>query len=135
MKTVKQVLATIVMIISILVLVLSIVEAVSALPFIPKPLAGLEPLSKLAQEIESFQAEVQNLRMVSEQKRTEIIQGAVSIITIPTSQIRSRLDGVQTMVSDYSLQPANVQEGLSAMTRLSWCSSASWREQDPGGLP
>ena len=93
----------------------SIVEAVNALPFISTPLAGLEGLNELSQEIEGFQTEVQNLRTAIEQRRTEIIQGAVSIITTPTSQIVSRLDAIQARVSGYSQQLVTVQEGLSTL--------------------
>jgi len=93
----------------------SIIDAVNTLPFVSEPVAGLGLLDQLVQEMESFQADVQNLRTVIEQKRTEIIQGAVSIITTPASQIRSKLDEKQAAVSAYSQQLTTIQEQLSAL--------------------
>lgn len=91
----------------------SIVESINTLPFVSKPIPELEALNKLSQDIETFQAEVQNLRLTIEQKRSEIIGGAVSLIATPASQIRGSLDEMQTTVSTYSQQIGTVQEGLS----------------------
>lgn len=92
----------------------SIIETVNTLPFISKPIAELEALNELPQEIESFQTEVQNLRTAIDERRSEIIEGAVSIITTPASQLRGTLDEAQTTVSGFSQQIGTVQEELSS---------------------
>jgi chromosome segregation ATPase len=79
------------------------------------PAPELEKLSKLSQDIEDFRTGVQNLRIAIEERRSEIIQGTVSIITTPTTQIGATLDEMQTTVSGYSQQLGAVQEGLSSL--------------------
>jgi uncharacterized phage infection (PIP) family protein YhgE len=91
------------------------VEAINAIPFVSVPVPELEKLSKLSQDIEDFRTGVQNLRTAIEERRSEIIQGTVSIITTPTTQIGATLDEMQTTVSGYSQQLGAVQEGLSSL--------------------
>ncbi|MEJ2211052.1 MAG: hypothetical protein P8129_18715 [Anaerolineae bacterium] len=91
----------------------SIVETVNALPFISKPIPELEALNELAQKVEAFETDVQNLRTTIDQRRREIIGGAVSLITTPASQIRGTLAEMQSTVSGYSQEVDTVQAGLS----------------------
>ena len=93
----------------------SIAETINALPFVSKPIPELEKLNTLAEEIDSFEAEVQNLRLTIEQRRSEIIAGSVSIVTTPAARIRSGLDRAQATVSGYSQQLGMLQENLSAL--------------------
>lgn len=93
----------------------SIAETINALPFVSKPIPELEKLNTLAEEIDSFEAEVQNLRLTIEQRRSEIIAGSVSIVTTPTARIRSGLDRAQATVSGYSQRLGMLQENLSAL--------------------
>jgi predicted nucleic acid-binding Zn-ribbon protein len=92
----------------------STIEAINAIPFVSVPVPELESLKKLSQDVDNFRTEVQDLRTAMDQRRIEIIDGAVSIITTPTSQIGSTLDGMRTTVSGYSRQLGAVQEGLSS---------------------
>ena len=101
------------------------IEAVNAIPFVSVPVPELESLNKLSQDVENFGTEVQNLHAAIDQRRSEIIQGTVSIITTPTSQIRSTLDEMQGTVSDYGQQLGAAQERLSSLKsaiqrRLTW---------------
>jgi chromosome segregation ATPase len=93
----------------------SIAETINALPFVSKPIPELEKLNTLAEEIDTFEAEVQNLRLTIEQRRSEIIAGGVSIVTVPTARIRGGLDRAQATVSDYSQRLGTFQEDLSAL--------------------
>jgi hypothetical protein len=93
----------------------SAIEAINAIPFVSVPVPELETLQKLSQDVEDFRAEVQNLRTAIDQRQSEIIQGAVSIITTPTLQIGGTLDEMQVTVSGYSQQIGAVQEGLSGL--------------------
>jgi SMC interacting uncharacterized protein involved in chromosome segregation len=63
----------------------SIVETINALPFVSKPIPELEKLNTFAEEIDIFEAEIQNLRLTIEQRRSQIIAGGVSIITTSPS--------------------------------------------------
>jgi hypothetical protein len=92
----------------------SIVDAVNALPFISKPIPELEALNELSQKVEAFETDVQNLRTTIDQRRSEIIGGAVSLITTPTSQIQGTLGEMQATVSGYRQQIDTVQAGLSS---------------------
>jgi hypothetical protein len=91
----------------------SAIEAINAIPFVSVPAPELQTLQKLSQDVESFRTEVQAVRTAMEQRRSEIIQGTVSIITTPTSQIGGTLDEMLDTVSGYSQQVGAVQEGLS----------------------
>jgi chromosome segregation ATPase len=93
----------------------SAIEAINAIPFISVPVPELETLSKLSQDIEAFRTEVQDLRATIDQRRTEIIEGAVSLVTTPTLQIGGVLDEMQTTVSGYREEVRAVQDGLSAL--------------------
>jgi chromosome segregation ATPase len=93
----------------------SIAETINALPFVSKPIPELEQLNQLVQEIDSFEAEVQNLRLTVEQRRSEIIAGSLSIITTPAARLRSGLDRAQAELSGYSQRLDTLQEGLSAL--------------------
>ncbi|MFN2224865.1 MAG: hypothetical protein ACK2UY_01125 [Anaerolineae bacterium] len=93
----------------------SIVETINALPFVSKPIPELEKLNALAEEIDTFEAEVQNLRLTIEQRRSEIIAGSVSIITTPATRIRGGLDRAQATVSGYSQRLGTLQENLAAL--------------------
>lgn len=92
----------------------SAIEAINAIPFVSVPVPELATLKKLSQDVDNFRTEVQNLRTAIDQRRGEIIEGAVSLITAPTSQIAGILDEMQTTVSGYSQQLGAVQEGLSS---------------------
>jgi phage-related protein len=91
----------------------SIVETVNTLPFISKPIPELAALNELSQKVEAFETDVQNLRTTLDQRRSEIIGGAVSLVTTPASQIRGTLDEMRVTVSGYSQRIGTVQEGLS----------------------
>ena len=93
----------------------SIAETINALPFVSKPIPELEKLNTLAEEIDSFEAEVQNLRLTIEQRRSEIIAGSVSIVTTPAARIRNGLYRAQATVSGYSQRLSTLQEDLSAL--------------------
>jgi chromosome segregation ATPase len=93
----------------------SIVETINALPFVSKPIPELEKLNTLADEIDTFEAEVQNLRLTIEQRRSEIIAGGVSIVTTPAARIRGGLDRAQATVSGYSQRLGTLRENLSAL--------------------
>jgi chromosome segregation ATPase len=93
----------------------SVVETINALSFVSKPIPELEKLNALAEEIDSFEAEVQNLRLTIEQRRSEIIAGGVSIVTTPAARIRGGLDRAQATVSGYSQRLGTLQEHLSAL--------------------
>jgi chromosome segregation ATPase len=93
----------------------SVVETINALSFVSKPIPELENLNALAEEIDSFEAEVQNLRLTIEQRRSEIIAGGVSIVTTPAARIRGGLDRAQATVSGYSQRLGTLQENLSAL--------------------
>jgi chromosome segregation ATPase len=93
----------------------SVVETINALSFVSKPIPELENLNALAEEIDSFEAEVQNLRLTIEQRRSEIIAGGVSIVTTPAARIRGGLDRAQATVSGYSQRLGTLQEHLSAL--------------------
>jgi chromosome segregation ATPase len=91
----------------------SAIEAINAIPFVSVPVPELESIKKLSQDVDNFRTEVQNLRTATEQRRSEIIGGAISIVTTPTSQLGSALDEMQATISGYSQQLDSVQEGLS----------------------
>jgi chromosome segregation ATPase len=91
----------------------SAIEAINAIPFVSVPVPELESIKKLSQDVDNFRTEVQNLRTAIEQRRSEIIGGAISIVTTPTSQLGSALDEMQATISGYSQQLDSVQEGLS----------------------
>ena len=93
----------------------SVVETINALSFVSKPIPELENLNALAEEIDSFEAEVQNLRLTIEQRRSEVIAGGVSIVTNPAARIRGGLDRAQATVSGYSQRLGTLQENLSAL--------------------
>jgi chromosome segregation ATPase len=93
----------------------SIAETINALPFVSKPIPELEKLNTLAEEIDTFEAEVRNLRLTIEQRRSEIIAGSVSIVTTPAVRIRNGLDRAQATVSGYSQRLSTLQEDLSAL--------------------
>jgi chromosome segregation ATPase len=93
----------------------SVVETINALPFVSKPIPELEKLNSLAAEIDTFETEVQNLRLTIEQRRSEIIAGGVSIVTTPAARIRSGLDRAQATVSGYSQRLGTLREDLSAL--------------------
>jgi uncharacterized phage infection (PIP) family protein YhgE len=93
----------------------SAIEAINAIPFVSVPVPELEAVTKLSQDVESFRTEVQDLRAAIDQRRGEIIGGAVSIITTPTARIGSTLDEMQATVSGYSQRLDAVQEGLSTL--------------------
>jgi chromosome segregation ATPase len=93
----------------------SVVETINALSFVSKPIPELEKLNALAEEIDTFEAEVQNLRLTIEQRRSEIIAGGVSIVTTPAARIRGGLDRAQATVSGYSQRLGTLQENLSAL--------------------
>lgn len=91
----------------------SAIEAINALPFVSVPTPELVGVKKLAQDVEAFRTQVQELRAAVDQRRIEIIQGATSLITTPASQIHSTLDEMQTSVSGYSRQLGAIEERLS----------------------
>jgi chromosome segregation ATPase len=93
----------------------SVVETINALSFVSKPIPELEKLNALAEEIDTFEAEVQNLRLTIEQRRSEIIAGGVSIVTTPAARIRGGLDRAQATVSGYNQRLGTLQENLSAL--------------------
>lgn len=101
------------------------IEAINAIPFISVPVPELEKLSKLSQDIEDFRTEVQGLRATIDERRTEIIQGAVSLITTPASQIGGVLDEMQSTVSGYREEVRAVQDGLSNLN-ASISSGLTW---------
>jgi hypothetical protein len=90
----------------------STVETLNALPFISIPNPEFENIDRLSQEFEDLQSQVQEVRITIDQRQSEIIQGAVSIVTEPLSRINSRLDTLQSRVSGYSEGYAAIQAGL-----------------------
>jgi methyl-accepting chemotaxis protein len=103
----------------------SAIEAINAIPFISIPVPELERMEKLSQDVDSLRTQVQDLRTTIDERQSEIIQGSVSIVTTPTSQIGSTLGEMQTTVSGYSQQIGAVQERLSDFKaeiggRLTW---------------
>jgi chromosome segregation ATPase len=95
-----------------------IVENLNTLPF-AKQVGDLERLNRLAEEIETTQTELQNLRLLIEQRGGEIIAGTVSVIATSISRIRSGLDQAQATLSGYSEQIASVQADLQALKSVS----------------
>lgn len=93
----------------------SAIEAINAIPFVSVPVPELETLKKLSQDVEDFRTEVLTLRTAIDQRRSEIIGGAVSIIATPAAQIGSTIDEMQATVSGYSQKLGAVQEGLSTL--------------------
>jgi len=93
----------------------SIVEGINALPFVSSPVAELEKLNQLSQELDDLVAEVQNLRTTIDQRQSELVQGAVALITTPTSQIGDTLEAMQTTASGYSQEIDRLREGLSSL--------------------
>ena len=88
------------------------IEAVNAFPFVSLPTAELDRLDRLAQDLADLQTQVQDLRTRIDQRRGEIIQGTVTIVTVPTSQVISALDTTQASVSAYNQQIDVLQERL-----------------------
>lgn len=94
----------------------SAIEAINAIPFVSVPVPEMETVKKLSEDVENLRTEVQNVRTAMDERRSEIIQGAVSVITTPTSRIGSTLGEMQAAVSGYSLQLGVVQKGLSNLS-------------------
>jgi chromosome segregation ATPase len=92
-----------------------IVEGINALPFVTRPVPEPEALNKLSQDVDTLVLEIQDLRAAIDQRQSEIVRGAVSLITTPASQIGNTLKGTQTAVSGYSQEISRVQEGLSSL--------------------
>jgi hypothetical protein len=90
----------------------SAVEAFNAIPFVSVPVPELETLAKLSQDVENLITEIRAARAAIDQRRSEIIQGSVSIVTTPTSQIGSALDEMSAAVAGYSQELGAVQQGL-----------------------
>jgi len=95
-----------------------IVENLNALP-LGEPVVDLERLNRLAEEIETTQAELQNLRLLIEQRGGEIVASTISVIATSISRIRSGLDEAQATLSGYSQQIAAVQADLQALKSVS----------------
>jgi hypothetical protein len=91
--------------------------ALNAIPFVSVPVPELNRLEKLSQGLESFRTEVQTLRTAIDQKRSELIQGTVSIVTTPTSMMANRVAEMQADVSGYSQTVGVVQAGLSSFQK------------------
>jgi len=93
----------------------SIVEGVNALPFVTSPVAEAEALNKLSQDLDTLVAEVQDLRTAVDRRQSEVVQGAVALITTPVSQIGSTLGTMQAGIAGYSREIDRLQEGLSSL--------------------
>lgn len=91
----------------------SAVEAINAIPFVSVPVPAMEKADKLSQDVESLRTQVRELRAAIDEKRSEIIGGAVSIITTPAAQIGSVLGEMQATVSGYSQEVGALEERLS----------------------
>jgi methyl-accepting chemotaxis protein len=91
----------------------SAAEAINAIPFVSVPVPSMEKADKLSQDVESLRTQVRDLRAAIDAKRSEIIGGAVSVITTPTAQIGSILGEMQATVSVYSQEVGALQERLS----------------------
>lgn len=91
----------------------STIEALNAVPFVSIPTAELERIENLSQTLDDLQTQAQDLRTTMDQRRSEIIQGTVVIVTTPTSQIISTLDELQTSISNYSQRLNALEERLS----------------------
>jgi len=88
------------------------IEAVNAIPFVSIPAPTLAKANKLSQDVETLGTQVRGLRAEIDAKRSEIIQGTVSIVTTPVAQIGGVLGEMQQTVSGYSQEVGAVQEGL-----------------------
>lgn len=91
----------------------STIEALNAVPFVSIPTAELERTENLAQTLDDLQTQTQDLRTTMDQRRSEIIQGTVVIVTDRTSQFISTLDEMQTSISNYSQRLGALEERLS----------------------
>jgi hypothetical protein len=98
------------------------VEALNALPFVSIPAAELERIENLSQTLDDLHIQAQELRTTMEQRRSEIIQGTVTTLTIPTSELINKLDEMQTRVSDFYQRLGALQDRLSnfASSISSW---------------
>ncbi len=93
----------------------SIVESVNALPFVSSPVSELEKLNRLSQDLDDLVEEIQDLRTTIDQRQSEIVQGAVTLITTPTSQIGDMLETMQATVLGYGQEIDSLLEGLSRL--------------------
>lgn len=93
----------------------SIVESVNALPFVSNPVSELEKLNRLSQDLDDLVEEIQDLRTTIDQRQSEIVQGAVTLITTPTSQIGDMLETMQATVLGYGQEIDSLLEGLSRL--------------------
>ena len=93
----------------------SIVEGINALPFVTSPVAELEKLNQLSQDLDGLVKEIQDLRTAIDQRQSEIVQGTVALVTTPTSQIGNTLEAMQATVLDYSQEIDRLQERLSSL--------------------
>ena len=90
----------------------SSIETLNAIPFVSIPMAELEKIENLSQMMDNLQTQAQDLRTTLDQRRSEIIQGTVAVLTTPTSQLISTLDEMQTRVSNYSQRLGALQARL-----------------------
>ncbi len=93
----------------------AIVEGVNTLPFVSSPVAEPEKLDQLSQDLDRLVEEIQELRAAMEQRQSEIVQGAVALITGPTSQIGDTLEAMQASVSGYHQEIDRLLAGLSRL--------------------
>jgi len=103
----------------------SIVEGVNALPFVTSPVADLEALNQLSEDLDALVTEIEDLRTTIDRRQSEIVQGAVALIAVPAAQIGGVLEAMEAGVSGTSREIDRVQEGLSSLQaavrrRLTW---------------
>lgn len=103
----------------------SIVEAVNALPFVTSPVADLEALNQLSEDLDALVTEVEALRTTIDRRQSEIVQGAVALVAVPAAQIGGVLEAMEAGVSGTSREIDRLQEGLSSLQaavrrRLTW---------------
>ena len=89
------------------------IAALNALPFVSVPSAELERIENLSQTLDDLHIQAQDLRTTMEQRRSEIIQGTVTTLTTPTSQLISKLDEMQTRTSNFNQRLGTLQDKLS----------------------
>lgn len=92
----------------------STIEALNAMPFVSVPTPELTTLQKLSDDLESLEAMVKELRATIDRRRSEIVQGTVSVVTGPTTQIDSALERAQATVAQYSQRVKSIRAALAA---------------------
>lgn len=86
-------------------------QTIDSLPFVSlldnRP--NLEVFGDVADGLEGFQTDAAEAREVVGERRTEIIQGGVSIVTERTSKLSGGIDNVQGLMGDVSSQLATLR--------------------------